>query len=195
MKREEIVKNLAAAISHKCEAAKGQEFLIMPVSSFNKEEFTCVIEKINKKTKEDLDAEQLYAWGDKVIVSDIVDFYINGMTDKLQKILSQKVLSVQQAIDRFIREYGSLARMLNPAAPAYDGYRFKETVISYTDFNGVEHQNLRAFIAHDRANKNTCIVSVSGKIVDMADFDKITVVKTASEVAKEKNAAEAAAKA
>ncbi len=83
----------------------------------------------------------------------------------------RKVNTPKQAVDAFMLEFGSLARALNPCAPAYDGYRFEKKKISY---NG---DTFKAFIASDTAKKTMFIVPCGGSTPEIADFDDVKIIE------------------
>lgn len=89
--------------------------------------------------------------------------------DKIEII--RKVTSAKQAVEVFINEFGSLARALNPAAPAYDGYRFEKQKITIKD-----GETFKAYIASDTAQKTTFVVPVNGDSPDIVDYNDVTVL-------------------
>lgn len=86
--------------------------------------------------------------------------------------MEQKINSRREAIDAFILEFGTLARALNPAAPAFDGYDFIKYAIRIND-----GKPMIAYIAHDKECTTTCVVPVDGSTPSIEDFKAVKVVK------------------
>jgi len=86
--------------------------------------------------------------------------------------MEPQIRSRKEAIDAFIAEYGSLARALNPAAPAFDGYDFVKYAIRIKD-----SKVMIAYIAHDKECKTTFVVPIDGSVPTIEDFKDVRVVK------------------
>lgn len=99
---------------------------------------------------------------------------VDGSTPSIEDFKSVKVVkkiwNAQQAHDAFIAEFGSLARALNPAAPAFDGYVFKKHTICY------KKNRFKAFIAVDTAKTTVFIVPTNGETPEIANYDEVTVL-------------------
>lgn len=83
-----------------------------------------------------------------------------------------KINNKEEAKNAFIVEYGSLARALNPAAIAYDGYNFVKATIKIN-----AGQEVIAYIAHNSDEKITFVVPVDGSLPTIEDFDNIEVIR------------------
>lgn len=81
------------------------------------------------------------------------------------------VNSPQEAINAFIYEFGSLARILNPASQDYMGFRFRQKTIS---LNGEE---FKAFIANSADKKITFVVPVDGTVPTIEDYSAVKLVE------------------
>ena len=61
----------------------------------------------------------------------------------------QEIRSADEAVKAFVFEFGSLARAINPAAPAFDGYRFKKHLIKIREGNMLVADILSGFFLND----------------------------------------------
>lgn len=82
----------------------------------------------------------------------------------------QQVNSVTDAVKAFTQEYGSLARVVNPAAKAYDGYKFKKETIHIRKGSSFE-----AFIAHDDQKTYFFVVPVDGDTPKIETFQDVFI--------------------
>lgn len=85
-------------------------------------------------------------------------------------VIIRVINTAKQAKEAFIQEYGSLARALNPAAPAYDGYVFEKRKIS------VSGNTFKAFIASDTAQTTTFVVPTSGEKISIIDYKDVKIL-------------------
>lgn len=97
--------------------------------------------------------------------------------------MEQKIKNAKMANEAFVREFGSLARALNPAAPAYDGYNWVKTDIKIDD-----GEEIKAYIAHNRDCNTTFIVPVDGSTPTIEDFDKVEIIRKINSAKQAKDA-------
>ncbi len=103
---------------------------------------------------------------------------VDGSTPTIEDFKAVKVVkkirTPEQARDAFIAEYGSLARALNPCAPAFGGYVFTKRTICY-------HKNrFKAFIAVDTDKTTVFIVPTNGETPEIADYKDVTILPSKS---------------
>lgn len=75
-----------------------------------------------------------------------------------------------EAREAFITEFGSLARVLNPASEAFMGFRFRQKTIE------VDGEVFKAFIANSDDKKTTFIVPVDGTVPNIRDYKDVRIV-------------------
>lgn len=101
---------------------------------------------------------------------------VDGSTPSIEDFenieIIRKVNTAKQAVESFVAEFGSLARALNPAAPAFDGYRFEKQKITVK--NG---ETFKAWIASDTAKRTTFIVPVNGDKPDIQDYSAVKILQ------------------
>lgn len=76
----------------------------------------------------------------------------------------------EEAQKAFIAEFGSLARVLNPASQAYQGYRFRQKTIE------LNKNEFKAFIANSADKKITFVVPVDGTVPTIEDYANVKLV-------------------
>lgn len=100
---------------------------------------------------------------------------VNGETPTIVNFTEVKVIrrvnTEKQAVDAFVMEFGCLARALNPAATAYDGYKFVKHKITIE--NG---DTLKAWIASNTEKKHMLVVPVNGDTPLIEDFEKVKLL-------------------
>ena len=84
----------------------------------------------------------------------------------------QEIRSADEAVKAFVFEFGSLARAINPAAPAFDGYRFKKHLIKIREGN-----TFSDFIAHNSDKKYMFVVPVDGSTPRIETYSEITIAE------------------
>lgn len=98
----------------------------------------------------------------------------NGNTPTIEDYKSVHVIKTvntpEEARDAFIIEFGSLARVLNPASDAYMGFRFHQKTVE------VDGEVFKAFIANSDDKKTTFIVPVDGTVPNIKDYKEVRMV-------------------
>lgn len=84
----------------------------------------------------------------------------------------REITTVKEAQNAFCMEYPSLARVINPAAPAYDGYKFEKQTIQIR-----EGGSFTAFVAFNTAKEYYFIVPTDGGIPKIETYNEVTVIK------------------
>ena len=100
-------------------------------------------------------------------------------TDKsptIEKSTSVKIFkeisTVKEAQNAFCMEYPSLARAINPAAPAYDGYKFEKKTIQIR-----QGGKFTAFAAYNTSKEYYFIVPTDGGIPKIETFNEVTIIE------------------
>ncbi len=82
----------------------------------------------------------------------------------------KKISTPEQARDAFIAEFATLARALNPCAPAYGGYVFTKHIICF-------HKNrFKAYIAVNEDENIAFIVPTNGETPEIADLTEVKIL-------------------
>ncbi len=76
----------------------------------------------------------------------------------------------EEALKSFVTEFGTLARVLNPASQAYMGFRFRQKTIE------LDGEVFKAFIANSEDKKTTFVVPVDGTVPTIEDYDNVKLV-------------------
>ena len=84
----------------------------------------------------------------------------------------KEIKSPKEAYNAFCAEYPSLIRSINPAAPAYDGYKFEKKTIRIRQGGTFE-----AYVGHNYAKEYYFVVPVDGGVPKIETFEEITVIK------------------
>ena len=100
-------------------------------------------------------------------------------TDKsptIEKSTSVKIVkeikTPTEAYKAFCMEYASLARLINPAAKAFDGYLFEKKTLQIRQ-GGI----FTAFAAFNTAKEYYFIVPVDGGVPKIETYDEVTVIE------------------
>lgn len=98
---------------------------------------------------------------------------------EIAEFLTQKppVISAKQAREAFIEEFPCLARTLNPAAQAFDGFIFKKHFIEITVKGKNQMDPLWAYVASNKEKTLYYVVSKNRSIIDIFDGREVTVLK------------------
>lgn len=80
------------------------------------------------------------------------------------------VTTPAEAVDAFNKEFGCMARVLNPASPDYMGFRFRQKTIS------LDGNEFKAFIANSADKKITFVVPVDGTVPTIQDYAEVKLV-------------------
>ena len=83
----------------------------------------------------------------------------------------KEIKSAKEAFNAFCAEYPSLVRSINPAAPAYDGYKFEKQTIQIRQGGTFE-----AFAGHNTAKEYYFIVPVDGGTPKIEAYNEVTVL-------------------
>ncbi len=87
------------------------------------------------------------------------------------------VNSAKQAKEAFTEEFPCLARTINPAAQAYDGFVFKKHFIEISVKGKNQMDPLWAYVATNAAGNLHYVVSKNRSIIDIFDGDEVKVIK------------------
>ena len=100
-------------------------------------------------------------------------------TDKsptIEKSTSVKIVkeikTAAEAYKAFCMEYASLARLINPAAKAFDGYLFEKRTIQIRQGGKFE-----AFAASNTAKEYYFIVPVDGGVPKIETYNEVTIIE------------------
>ena len=98
---------------------------------------------------------------------------------EIAEFLTQKppVISAKQAREAFIEEFPCLARTLNPAAPAFDGFVFKKHFINVHVKGKNPMDPFWAYVATNTEGNLHYVVSKNRSIIDIFDGREVTVLK------------------
>ena len=98
---------------------------------------------------------------------------------EIAELLTQRppVNSAKQAKEAFIEEFPCLARTINPAAQAYDGYVFKKHLIDISVKGKNQMDPLWAYIATSSDGKIHYVVSKNRSIIDIFDDREVTILR------------------
>lgn len=98
----------------------------------------------------------------------------NGNTPTIEDFKDVHVIKTvntpEEARDAFIAEFGSLARVLNPASDAFMGFRFRQKTVE------VDGEVFKAFIANSEDKKTTFIVPIDGTVPNIKDYSAVKLV-------------------
>lgn len=149
------------------------------------EVFNAKFGKLNKKAEGKFTKHFIQVIGDEFLAYILEnkatqEFYIVPFhTDKSPIIknvncvkIVKEITTVKEAQNAFCMEYPSLARAINPAAPAFDGYKFEKKTIQIRK-GGI----FTAFVAFNTAKEYYFIVPTDGGIPKIETYDEVTVIK------------------
>lgn len=83
--------------------------------------------------------------------------------------MNKTILTAIHAREAIIAEFGTLARLFNPASKAYAGYKFSRKLIL---FGG---KVFKAFVASNYEKDTMAIVSIDRTVIDIVDFHEVCV--------------------
>lgn len=87
------------------------------------------------------------------------------------------VNNARQALEAFTEEFPTLARTVNPAAQAFDGFIFKKHFIEITVKGKNQMDPLWAYVASNKEKTLYYVVSKNRSIIDIFDGREVTVLK------------------
>ncbi|MBS4772679.1 MAG: hypothetical protein KHX55_00185 [Proteobacteria bacterium] len=146
---------LACALNPASQFFSGYEFVRQKIQLNGGEPFMAYIAHDNKMEN----TMVVPCNGDTPTIEDFKDIHV-----------IKAVNTPEEAKEAFIAEFGSLARVLNPASEAYMGFRFRQKTIE------VDGEVFKAFMANSEDKKTTFIVPVDGTVPSIKDYKEVVLV-------------------